>query len=377
MNKQLKEFDYIILGAGIYGLYAASLLAEKNVSVAVLEQDANAFQRATFINQARVHNGYHYPRSISTALKSAAYFNRFNQDFSFAINGSFKKIYAIAKDFSFTNAQQFEKFCKNAEIQCDEIKLAKILNKDTVEKAYQTEEFSFDAIKIRDYFLKKLANHKNVSIFYNTYPVSVKKNNGKFEIVLNNENGIFSSGFVINATYASVNQLIDLFGFDKFKIKYEICEIITCDVSDNIKEIGLTIMDGPFFSVMPFGLTGTHSLTSVEFTPHLDCHTELPTFPCQKNNPDCTPQRLQNCNNCPAKPKTAFPYMSQIAKKYLDKSVNIKYKDSYFAIKPILKMSELDDSRPTVIKQFSNNPTFISVLSGKINTIYDLDQLLK
>ena len=29
--------------------------------------------RATYINQARVHMGYHYPRSYSTAIKSAHY----------------------------------------------------------------------------------------------------------------------------------------------------------------------------------------------------------------------------------------------------------------------------------------------------------------
>ena len=46
-------------------------------------------------------------------------------------------------------------------------------------------------------------------------------------------------------------------------------------------------------------------------------------------------------------------------------------------MKPILKDSEIDDSRPTVIKVHSKNPTFISVLSGKINTVYDLDEILK
>lgn len=45
-------------------------------------------------------------------------------------------------------------------------------------------------------------------------------------------------------------------------------------------------------------------------------------------------------------------------------------------MKPILKASEIDDSRPTVIKQYSTDPTFISVLSGKINTVYDLDEVL-
>ena len=49
---------------------------------------------------------------------------------------------------------------------------------------------------------------------------------------------------------------------------------------------------------------------------------------------------------------------------------------SMFSMKPILKASEIDDSRPTVIRRHSVNPTFISVLSGKINTVYDLDEVL-
>ena len=45
-------------------------------------------------------------------------------------------------------------------------------------------------------------------------------------------------------------------------------------------------------------------------------------------------------------------------------------------MKPILLSSEIDDSRPTVIRTFSAEPTFVSVLSGKINTVYDLDEVL-
>ncbi|HBB37193.1 MAG: amino acid oxidase [Candidatus Moranbacteria bacterium GW2011_GWC1_45_18] len=372
-----ENFDYMIIGAGIFGLYSALQLGKKNYKIAVLEHDSASFKRASFINQARVHNGYHYPRSLSTALKSASYFDKFNKDFDFAINSSFKKVYAIAKNFSFTDGIQFEKFCENAKIPCNEIKLNNILNYDTIAKTYETKEFSFDADKIRDYFITELKKHVNVTIFYNTHPVAVEKKQDKYELELNSEKGIFTSGFVINATYSGVNQIIDLFGFEKFKIKYEICEIITCEVSNSLKDMGITVMDGPFFSVMPFGLTKTHSLTAVEFTPHLDSQKELPVFTCQNKNPKCTPKKLENCNNCPARPKSAYCYMNQLAKKYLNEEVKIKYKDSYFAIKPILKMSELDDSRPTVIRQFSNNPTFISVLSGKINTIYDLDPILQ
>ena len=68
--------------------------------------------------------------------------------------------------------------------------------------------------------------------------------------------------------------------------------------------------------------------------------------------------------------------MSNLAKKYLKSEFGFEYSHSLFSMKPILKASEIDDSRPTVIKVHSKNPTFISVLSGKINTVYDLDEVL-
>jgi hypothetical protein len=67
--------------------------------------------------------------------------------------------------------------------------------------------------------------------------------------------------------------------------------------------------------------------------------------------------------------------MSQLAKKYLEID-QLEHRQSLFAIKPILKASEIDDSRPTVIKTFSEDPSFIAVLSGKINNIYDMGEVL-
>lgn len=83
----------IIIGAGLYGLYSALYLAKsRNTRIIVLEYDAKPFERATYINQARVHMGYHYPRSLSTAKKSAHYFRRFQEDYGFAIHKEFKQI---------------------------------------------------------------------------------------------------------------------------------------------------------------------------------------------------------------------------------------------------------------------------------------------
>ena len=62
----------------------------------VLERDAAPFMRATYINQARVHMGYHYPRSYSTAIKSAHYFKRFCEDYSFCLHTQFDQVYATS-----------------------------------------------------------------------------------------------------------------------------------------------------------------------------------------------------------------------------------------------------------------------------------------
>ena len=128
---------------------------------------------------------------------------------------------------------------------------------------------------------------------------------------------------------------------------------------------------------MPFGKTGYHSLTAVTFTPHNTSYEELPSFPCQeKSNGFCTKSHLGNCNDCPAKPDTAFPYMSNLARKYMLDDYEFAYRQSLYSMKPILMSSEIDDSRPTVIRKYSTNPTFVGVLSGKINTVYDLDEVL-
>lgn len=56
--------------------------------------------------------------------------------------------------------------------------------------------------------------------------------------------------------------------------------------------------------------------------------------------------------------------------------LKFEYVSSLYSMKPILKVAEIDDSRPTMVKIEKNNPTFVSVFSGKINTIYDLDEVL-
>lgn len=373
----MERYDKIIIGAGLYGLYAALFCCRMDQNVLVLECDPTPFRRATYINQARVHQGYHYPRSISTAMKSAGYFERFNKDYAFCVNKEFDQIYATSSQYSWSDGKQFKQFCKAANIPCEELYPGNYFREDMCDGVFRTREYTYDAMILKDYFLEELGKYPDrVEIKYGVDIRRIEKLQDAYEIYTG-ENQKYTTGFVLNATYAGTNQILDMVGFEKFGIKYELCEIILCDVNEKLKDIGFTVMDGPFFSIMPFGKTGYHSLTSVTFTPHTTSYEGVPTFACQeKSEGYCSTFHLGNCNDCPAKPRTAFPYMANLARKYMLDDYKFEYRKSLFSMKPILMSSEIDDSRPTVIRTYSQNPTFVGVLSGKINTVYDLDEVL-
>ena len=56
-----------VIGGGIFGVTIASKLAKSN-SVDLYEQENDILKSASGINQYRLHRGYHYPRSSSTAI---------------------------------------------------------------------------------------------------------------------------------------------------------------------------------------------------------------------------------------------------------------------------------------------------------------------
>lgn len=374
------QYDKIIIGAGLYGLYAASFCAEKGQKVLVLEYDDAPFKRATYINQARVHMGYHYPRSLTTAVKSAGYFRRFVEDFGFCIHDKFEQIYATSDKFSWTSAEQFREFCKAAGILCEEAPVSKYFKPGMCDGAFLTQEYTYDAGILQKFYEKKLMENKNVDMHFMARPDRIVKQEKVFKVEMT-DGSVYEAPYVLNATYASVNQVLDkVEGMEKelFNIKYELCEIILCRPSEKLRGTGITVMDGPFFSIMPFGKTGLHSLTAVTFTPHMTCYGSKPVFSCQKRAgmEYCTPDNLGNCSECKSRPDSAWPYMSHLADKYMKPEYAYSYEKSLYSMKPILKASEVDDSRPTAIRVMSKEPVFISVLSGKINTVYDLDEYL-
>jgi hypothetical protein len=84
--------DALIIGGGSYGLRLAEWAAGRCPSVVLAERRSESMQHASFNNQARAHNGYHYPRSILTAVRTRANFHRFAHEFRPAIDSSFERL---------------------------------------------------------------------------------------------------------------------------------------------------------------------------------------------------------------------------------------------------------------------------------------------
>src|SRR5471032_3183416 len=113
--------DAVVIGGGFYGAVIAVYLARQRgfKRIVLIEREPDLLQRASYNNQARAHNGYHYPRSFTTAYRSRINLPKFVRDWPEALKQDFTKLYAIARRNSKVTARQFERFCceTNARIE--------------------------------------------------------------------------------------------------------------------------------------------------------------------------------------------------------------------------------------------------------------------
>ena len=93
-------YDSIVIGGGFFGLYTGEFLALRGEKVLVCEQYPQCMTRASYNNQARVHSGYHYPRSLLTAMRSCISFPMFIKEFGDCVKSDFDKYYGIGARFS-------------------------------------------------------------------------------------------------------------------------------------------------------------------------------------------------------------------------------------------------------------------------------------
>lgn len=374
-----KKYDYLIIGGGIFGAYSAIYLAKKGYKIGLIEKENALFKKASIVNQARLHSGYHYPRSVATALMSDDNKARFTREHEPFINFKFDKYYAIDKFGSFTDAAQFERFCEFIKIKCDPVKEHPLFNFHRLEALYSTTEYTFDPILIAEFYKAQLKENPNIELLMSSRILSAEALNDSWKLEVQNiENQDLKkieTAAVINATYSGSNAINQLFGVREINLMHEISEM-SFVTSPQLKNMGLTVMDGQFGSIMPYGKSDLLSLSSVAYTHHKVSYNNLPTFDCQGNHPTCEPNFTSICNFCSEKPRSNYRKMMAQISHYFSDAVQLHYFTSMFTIKSKLKANYIDDGRPTEISQLHKNPHFYCIFAGKINSIYEIEKIL-
>ena len=377
-----QQFDFVVIGGGIFGCYAALYLAKKGAKIALLEKESRLFRKASLVNQARLHSGYHYPRSLATAALSDEHKERFTAEHRRFVHFSFEKYYAIDRFGSFTDPLQFERFCSRLNIPFERVFEHKLFNFNRLEALYLTEEYSFDPVLLSNYYREKVENEPGIQVIKEVRLQSAKADGDRWFIEFDRTSTSpqdiqrISTPTVINATYAASNAINQLFEAGNLALTHELSEIAFV-TSREFGDRGLTVMDGPFGSIMPYGRSGLLSLSSVAYTHHKISYEDMPQFDCQiPEDPSCRPQAPGICTDCPRRPDSNAAKMLAQMRQYFSDSVNFEHLFSYYTIKSKLKSSYIDDGRPTEISLLRHSPRFYCLFSGKINSIYEVEKIV-
>jgi hypothetical protein len=363
--------DAVVIGGGFYGAAVALYLAKQRglSRIVLLEQEKGLLTHASYHNQARIHQGYHYPRSMVTAFRSRVNFSRFIRDWSDATYKNITKLYAIARRNSKVGAKQFRRVCDEIEAPiwpCDE-SLRRLFNLQLIEEIFGVEEYAFDANKLALWAEQSL-RESAINVRYETRAEAIFRNEsheGGLTVHIQHALGqkdVLSARYVMNCTYSGLNQLGGHYQATGRRLKHEIAEMGLMEVPEPLLHVGITVMDGPFFSLMPFPARGLHSLSHVRYTPHMSWLDE------QGKNPYNLLADYEK--------QSRVDRMVRDASRYVPLIANARHIDSFYEVKTILLHNESDDGRPILLELNPSLPGCYSVLGSKIDNIYDIWEAL-
>jgi glycine/D-amino acid oxidase-like deaminating enzyme len=353
------HYDLAVIGGGFYGCAIAAHAAEQNRSVTLLERADSLLSRASFSNQARIHNGYHYPRSFTTAWRSHENYRRFLEEFADCVQDEMLGLYAIARSGSQTTARHFERLCQmaSAPVRPARAPFRALFSKRMVDAVFEVDEVAFDATLLRRHLEGRLrAGGVEVRLGERVTRMS----SSAAGVSVETESGLaVTADRAVNCTYSGLNQMEQPAGSRVPGLKHELTEVTLVSVPPELEGLGITVMDGPFFSLFPFPPRRLHTLTHVRHTPHA----------AWAETNGSSPDPYEVLTGAPR--ASRFPAMVRDASRFLPALADVEQRDSLFEIKTVPASRELDDARP-ILLQRDEGGRILSVLGSKIDNIYDV-----
>lgn len=351
-----EKYEIIVIGGGFFGSSIALFYAEQGKSVLIVEKENSLMTRASLNNQARVHGGYHYPRSLQTALRSRENYGLFLERYKNCIDGSFKNYYAISRRASNVTAKQFATFCKliGAPIKDAPRRISKLFDANLIESVYEVDECAFDAVLLAKETTEAIERAR-ISILFNS---EVARIDPGLTVRINSSTELaIQADEVLLCTYAETNKVLFASELPMIPLRHELTELALVNQPAELSGIGVTVMCGPFFSVMPYPARGLYSFSHVRYTPH---------FSWNEGDENVEPPSVSRNG------KSHFELMLKDSLRYLPSLEKTSYVDSIWEIKTVLPRNEEDDARPILLKRNHGIKGVHCIIGGKIDNVFDV-----
>ena len=250
-----------VLGCGLFGACIALKLRERGYDVVVFERLPEPICGASFNSMGRLHLGFHYPRDNQTARQCIAGFSAFRDAFPEAIVEGFPNAYFIASENSKTTGERFLAFADDLGLSYRRLDPAAFVPRVVgVELGVETDEVVYDAAAIRKTVIQRM-DRLGVDLRLGVDIVAAE--HGSRQIVLVDAQGRRESfDATVNAAYANISRLARSLGLPVARRQYEYTAIPI--VRGALPRVGITVMDGPFVSMLPFGAGDCHTLYHVQ-----------------------------------------------------------------------------------------------------------------
>lgn len=351
------DWDAVVIGGGFFGCCLALTLRAVCDRVLLLEREEGLLTRASQVNQARVHTGFHYPRSMITARRSRSLQARFVAAFPQAVVSDFRMLYAVARHRSKVTASRFSALFRALDGPFADAGRADaaLFDAERIEAVYACQEFAFDWRALR----QSLAHRLDASgVVVRTGLEALRVANINNGVLISSGDGEFIAEAAFNVTYAGLNDLALASGIQGLAIKHEWAEVALITPPQDLSGLAITVMDGPFFSTMPFPAERLHSLTHVRYTPHA-AWTDNRSGP-TRSIAESMPRRSRARE------------MILDAARYLPCMVEARHERSLWDVKTVRTQNEIDDARPILIHRHADCPRLVSILGAKLDNVFDL-----
>jgi FAD dependent oxidoreductase len=331
-----------VIGGGVFGCTIAVDLARAGAQVDLFEAQGDILGGATARCQARLHRGYHYPRSEATAVAAREGFDAFAVRYPEALRYANGHHYLIASGGK-TTADDYLDFCKRLWLPYA-LTSHPFISRRTIDLVVTVPEAMIDVTMLRRLLRRDLGRvgvpiHTNVQVAgWDEFAADCY---GDFD-------------HFVWATY----------GQPWIKpLQYEICELAIMELGRYAGE-SFVVLDGDFVS-LDWWRDGRFALYDVQHSVH---HRSVGTEP---EIPGEYAELIRRSNRGPIHSELSHVYeMLNSAGRFLGaldphgRGVSI-HCGSLYSVRAVLPDVDATDERPTLIETRGNAT---SVLSGKICT---------